>query len=183
MFLRHILFCALAGSCCLANESGTDRIQRLRAELSRAEAALGQGQDLEAETSYRRVLEEAGTDDRPTLLLARAVDGLADLMRSQKRLDEAIPLYRRSIELWERLLGSGQPRQATSMHNVGTIYLDRSQFDDAEAMLRGALSIWEDAFGNNSSEAENTRRALRNLARAREREDRDVRAAPAPKEP
>lgn len=174
---------ALIGSCCLAGESGAEQTRRLRAELARAEQALGQGRGHEAEVCYRRVLEEAGAQERSTLLLARAIDGLADLLRGQERVDDAIPLYRRSIDLWGRLLGAGQPRQATSMHNLGTIYLERSQLDEAETMLRQALRIWETALGHDSFEAENTRRALRNLARARERNGAAVRAVSSSKAP
>jgi tetratricopeptide (TPR) repeat protein len=147
-----------------------ERIDRWRSLVDQAEQARGEGRLDEAETLYQRVLEEAGEPERPSLLLARAVDGLADLCRAEQRLDEAETLYLRAATMWEPLLGADQPRLATTLHNLGLVYLELGKLDEAEPALRRALAIWEATLGAESEQARLSRRAVRE-AGARQEED------------
>ena len=108
-----IAFCLALAAPVFSGESRSERTARLRAELRAAEQAVVDDRQAEAEVAYRRIVEEMDATGSRTLLLARAIDGLADVLRGRERTAEAEPLYRRSIELWETLLGADQPRLAT----------------------------------------------------------------------
>jgi tetratricopeptide (TPR) repeat protein len=144
------------------------RVDELRSLVDRAESALGQGRLDEAETLYRRVLDDFDEAEPPNLLLARAVDGMADLCRAQQRLDEAERFYLRAAALWEPLLGPRQPRLATTLHNLGLVYLESGKLEEAEPTLTRALEIWEQTLGPESGQAQLTRQAVRQIAARRQ---------------
>ena len=77
------------------------------------------------------------------MLLARALDGLADVRRAQQDWSEAEGLYLRSAAMWESLLGPDQPRLATTLHNLGVVYLRQDKASEAEVALQRALALWE----------------------------------------
>jgi Tfp pilus assembly protein PilF len=145
-----------------------DRAERndaWREQIRLAEEAMRQKRPADAESAFRKVIEQAGAAVDEGLPVARAVDGLADLCREQGRLSEAALLYERSASMWEQLLGPMQPRLAITSHNLGTVYLSLGEFERAENRLRKALAIWEQMYGADSPQAENSRRALRAVAR------------------
>ncbi|MCP3981890.1 MAG: tetratricopeptide repeat protein [bacterium] len=137
-----------------------EQFDRWRETLEHARSAEAADRDREAERLYRSVIEESRTED---LLTARAVDGLADLYRRNERWVESEPLYRRSVEMWTRLLGAEQPRLAATLHNLGMVLSYQGRHEDARAALERALAIWNAATGVDSDEATNTRRALDRL--------------------
>ena len=105
---------------------------------------------------------------------------MADLDRNEERLDDAAAGYRRSAAMWPVLLGEGQPREATTLHNLGSVCLEQGRLDEAEPLLLRALSIWEARLGERSPEAANTRTALTNLRLRRAQPPDAAQDAPAP---
>jgi len=83
--------------------------------------------------------------------------------RLEGRPARAVDLYLRSIEIWESVLGPGQPRLATSLHNLGVTYLALDRPDEAAPLWRRALAIWETTLGPDSPQARNTRSLYRRL--------------------
>ena len=140
-------------------ESRKERTERLRAELRAAEQAADDSDGSEADNRYRNVIDELEGSGQLDLLLARAVDGLADIERRRGRLPEAEQLYLRSSVLWEELLGPDQPRLAITLHNLGMLYVEQARDREAEEFLGRALEIWEARYGADSAQARNTRRA------------------------
>jgi tetratricopeptide (TPR) repeat protein len=143
------------------------RVGEARSLVERADRARGDGRLEEAESLYLEAVAAIDGATGPTMLLARAVDGLGDLCRAQRRFDAAAGYYVRAAELWEPLLGPEQPRLATTLHNLGVVYLETERLDAAEPALRRALSIWEKSLGAGSDQAELTRRAMERLAALR----------------
>jgi tetratricopeptide (TPR) repeat protein len=132
-----------------------------RAQIRIAEEAVRQERQDEAESAFLDLIEQAANANDEGLLVARAVDGLGDLYRAQGRLPEAARLYERSASMWERLLGPRQPRLAVTYHNLGAVYLSMGDSQSAENRFVRALAIWEAVYGADSSQAGNSRRALR----------------------
>jgi tetratricopeptide (TPR) repeat protein len=135
-----------------------------RATIGEAEELAGRDETDRAEALYRALLDEAEREQNEGLLVARAADGLADLYRKEGRHAEAAPLYRRSAAMWERLLGPSQPRLAVTLHNLGAVCLKLGEADEAERHLERVLAIWQESYGVDSPQAENSRRALRDPA-------------------
>ena len=144
-----------------------DRLDALRATLEQAGEALQSGDTGQAGRCYTEVIETLDADVRPSLLLARAVDGLADVRRVEGRLDQAETGYLRAAELWAELLGDDQPRLAVTLHNLAAVRMARGDLAAAEAPLKRALEIFDRMLGAASSQANGSRRALAELERRR----------------
>ena len=138
-----------------------------RAMLSASDEALGDGRWDEAEAGLVAVIEQARAVEHEGLLLARAVDRLADLRREKDELDEAERLYRESAALWTRLLGESQPRLGVTLHNLGVVYLTQERLAEARDSLERALVIFESSMGHDSAHANRTRQLLQTLDRQR----------------
>jgi tetratricopeptide (TPR) repeat protein len=148
------------------SQTVAERNDAWREQIRMAEEAVRQERPDDAERRYREVIEQAAGVADEGLPVARAVDGLADLCRDRGQLSEAALLYERSAAMWERLLGPGQPRLAVTQHNLGAVYLSMGMLRQAEERFLRALAIWEEVYGQDSAQAENSRRALRVLAAA-----------------
>jgi tetratricopeptide (TPR) repeat protein len=146
------------------SQTGAERNDAWREQIRLAEEAVLQERLDDAERRYREVIEQAAGAADEGVLVARAVDGLGDICRDRGRLSEAALLYERSVAMWERLLGPGQPRLAVTQHNLGAVYLAMGERQQAEERFLRALAIWEEVYGQGSPQAENSRRALRVLA-------------------
>ena len=128
-----------------AVKSRGELFQDWRGRLESAAQAQARGDDDRAIDLYGSILSEAESRrEEAGLLVARAVDGLADVYREQHRFDLAAPLYERSVEAWTRLLGASQPRRAVTLHNLGVCYVELADWAAAERVLREALAVWRD---------------------------------------
>lgn len=133
-----------AGPGAETEKSRAELFQDWRQRLEAAAQATHRGEDAQAVEFYDSILDEAQTRGEDGLLVARAVDGLADLYREQHRFDLAAPLYERSVDAWTRLLGAAQPRRAVTLHNLGICYVELADWPAAERVLREALTVWRD---------------------------------------
>jgi len=142
-------------------------IERLRSSLAEADRERDDGHLEPAAALYRQVRDQATALGTTNLPLARAIDGLADVLRLAGRPAEAAPLYRHSARLWELLLGDRQPRLAVTLHHLGTVRLALGQPDLALPPLRRALGIWRETLGPDAPETRNTEKVLRAAERGR----------------
>lgn len=131
-----------------------------RKTLEAADGARSERQHTEAAAFYRSVIESAEASHPRHLLVARAIDGLADVHRMQQRWNEAAAGYARSAAMWADLLGADQPRRAVSLHHLGMAQMELEQLAAAEQSFGEARRIFALAFGADSGEALNTQRAL-----------------------
>ncbi|MDP3105470.1 MAG: tetratricopeptide repeat protein [Candidatus Methanoperedens sp.] len=60
---------------------------------------------------------------------------------------EAEPMYRRALEINEKLLGKNDSNIATSLNNLAALYKSQGKYDEAEPMYRRALEIFEKSLG------------------------------------
>eukprot|EP00798_Chlamydomonas_sp_ICE-L_P014638 gene14638-20674_t len=67
------------------------------------------------------------------------------------QLDEAIPLFRRSLKLRIQHLGHTHWDTASTMHNMGVCLFTLGQVEEAESLLQQALSTWTELEGRGSS--------------------------------
>jgi len=131
-----------------------------RNTLQAADSARSERRHTEAAASYRSVIESAEAAHPRHLLVARAIDGLADVHRTQRRWNDAAAGYARSSEMWADLLGADQPRRAVSLHHLGMVQMELEQLEPAKQSFAEARRIFAQAFGADSREALNTKRAL-----------------------
>jgi CHAT domain-containing protein len=95
----------------------------------------------------------------------------AHLYFRQGRDAEAEPLIKRSLAIYEKALGTDDPRVAVSLNNLGKLYAKQSRYTEAEPLIKRSLAINEKALGlDHPSVATN----LNNLAALHESQGRYV---------
>jgi tetratricopeptide (TPR) repeat protein len=147
------------------------RMDQWRTMLDAADEALRGERPQEAERIYTEVIAAAETLEKVNLLVARAIDALADLRAEQGRLSEAQALYRRAAKMWGKLLGPRQPRLAITLHNLAVVELALDRPEEARGHVLAALEIWELSLGSDSAQAQQSR-ALRERVAARLNQER-----------
>lgn len=97
---------------------------------------------------------EAEPHKRAAVTLARnpeeeatALNNLAQLLQNTNRLDEAEPLMRQVIEIFERSYGLNHPDVATALNNLALLLQATNRLDEAEPLMRRALEIDEASYG------------------------------------
>ncbi|HUK56067.1 MAG TPA: tetratricopeptide repeat protein, partial [Nitrospiria bacterium] len=116
----------------------------------------------DAEALFKKsvaILEETVGPMHPDL--AKSLNNLAELYRTQNREAEAATLQTRILTIRERTLGPNHPDVAESLRNLALIYQAQKRYAEAEAFYRRAISIWEE--GPRSDYAD-LARSLNNLA-------------------
>jgi predicted O-linked N-acetylglucosamine transferase (SPINDLY family) len=104
--------------------------------LTRAQRSRADGNLTQAEQLCRQVVQAAPRDAEAWCLLA-------DLCKSQDRLDEAVTNYRHALQF--------QPELPRAHNSLGILYAQRKQFPEAEASFRRAVKLQRDyskAFNN-----------------------------------
>jgi tetratricopeptide (TPR) repeat protein len=74
---------------------------------------------------------------------ATSYQELAELLGSQKKYAEAEPLYRRAIELREKVLGSNHPELAASLEGYAAMLRGAGRAAEAEPLETRARAIRE----------------------------------------
>ncbi|MGH1352389.1 MAG: tetratricopeptide repeat protein [Methyloligellaceae bacterium] len=80
---------------------------------------------------------------------AIALNNLAEIYRTQNRLDEAEGLFQQALQIEEVTLGPSHNNVAIRLYNLARLHDDRGRYDNAEALLYRALQIWEANLGPN----------------------------------
>jgi tetratricopeptide (TPR) repeat protein len=106
---------------------------------------------------FARGIEDRRGPEHPNT--AQSLHDLADLYRNQGRYEEAGSLYRRALELREKVLGPEHPDTATTISNLAELYRNQGHYQEAEPLYKRAFEIWEKVLG---PEYSNT--AISNLA-------------------
>ncbi|HEY6403685.1 MAG TPA: CHAT domain-containing tetratricopeptide repeat protein, partial [Blastocatellia bacterium] len=70
-------------------------------------------------------------------------------------------LYKRSLEIFEKVVGNDHPSTATCIHNLAELCREQGKYEEAESFLRRALDIREKVFGKDHP---NTADSINSLA-------------------
>jgi len=96
-----------------------------------------------AETG-RALLRDAEVGTTGALLLQ---NGLAQLLQSQGKYEEAEPLFRRTLAAREAALGPAHPHTLTLVNNLALLLKAQGKYEEAEPLYRRALAGREEALG------------------------------------
>jgi tetratricopeptide (TPR) repeat protein len=108
-------------------------------DFARGKVASAESRATEA-LAWREAHREAG---RGPLDVAQSLNTLACLLDAQGRLDEAEPLYKRALEIEEKVRGPVHPSIAALLDNLATLHHAQDHFPQAEAYYRRALAMRE----------------------------------------
>jgi len=119
-----------------------------RLAAAHGDLATARGDNLAAETWFRRALEQSeqarGSNDPRTGL---AANDLAGALRRQNRLDEALPLYQRALGIAEAAFGPEHPALAGPLNNLGNLYYDLQRHAEVEPYYQRAYALRLAALG------------------------------------
>ena len=90
-----------------------------------------------------RLKEDNLRDTEKAILL----NNLAGLYEAQGRYEEAEPLYKKALEISEKVLGEEHPNTATSYNNLAGLYESQGRYEEAEPLYKKALGIREKVLG------------------------------------
>ena len=114
------------------------------------------------------IAERFGTADPR---LGRTLSNLAYVYRLSGRRTLAEPLYRRSLALWEGMLGPNHPDVATALNNLAGLYHLQGRWDEAEAAFLRSLEIREKVLGKRDPDVATSLYYLSRMYRAAGRLD------------
>jgi len=105
--------------------------------------------------------------------VADANDKLADLYRSERKIQEAMLLYQQSEVLRERRYGPDKPQTAKSLNDLAICYSLQGNYDQAEPLYKRVIDIFEHAEYKDTPQMATT---LENYAVLLKRTARDTEA-------
>jgi len=73
--------------------------------------------------------------------------GKANTLYQQRRYREAENIYKEAIKVAEDTFGSDHPNVATSLNNLGELYISKGNYSEIEPLYERALAILEKALG------------------------------------
>jgi tetratricopeptide (TPR) repeat protein len=139
-----------------------------------------QGRYAEAEPLFLQVLsirkKQVMRDNCPPLTnyhnnvaYADSFNDLGLLYQAQGRYDEAEPLYKQSLAIWEQQLGKYQRTDrpplgyhhdnlayADSLNNLAELYRTQGRYSEAEHLYERSLAIWEQQLGKDHPNVANS---------------------------
>ena len=95
--------------------------------------------------------------------MAVVLNNLAQLYRLQNRLEEAEPLYRKALSIWEKALGPDHPDVARGLRNLGSCFVQEGKQRGALELFQRSAAIFEKTLGSRHPETLNV---LQDLSRA-----------------
>jgi len=90
---------------------------------------------------------EVNSDTDPTDVAA-SLNNLAGLYQAQGKYGEAEPLYRKSLKIMEKALGTKHPQLASTLSNLALLYDAQGRYAEAELLYQKSLTITEIALGS-----------------------------------
>jgi tetratricopeptide (TPR) repeat protein len=79
--------------------------------------------------------------------MAGSLTNIAGCYQFLRRYDEAIPLYRRALEIYEDLLGPIHADVAVTTNDLAVLHFTTGNTDQAEKLYKKALHVYEKIFG------------------------------------
>lgn len=146
-------------------------------EARRVEGILLQSLDrfVEAEMAYQQAVGIARDLAPTTAQTGELLNLYALTLNQQRRHDEALPLFRESLEILERALGEDHPDLSDVMLNQGRVLQQLGRHDEAEPWLTGVLERVEAHHGPTHPKVAE---ALSALARLWDQSERSADAEP-----
>ncbi|MBI3515281.1 MAG: CHAT domain-containing protein, partial [Proteobacteria bacterium] len=120
---------------------GEDHTGAAAAMIKLATASYAAGNYLETERRRARALVTQEKAFGESGIVARSLNVLAGAYFAQGRSQDAEPLLRRALAMWESLGGAEHADAAQIVGNLGALYLDQGRFIEAAGLVARALDM------------------------------------------
>ena len=118
-----------------------------KAHLDTGVTAYGSGDYRTAGARFEAALIEAQAFRGDDARLGLTQQWLGYVYQTQGRYADAEPMYRRSLAIYEKVLGRDHPDVADSLNNLAVLYRAQGRYADAEPLYRRSLAIREKILG------------------------------------
>ncbi len=137
-----------SGRTSLLCAQSADGREELLAQYRQAEALSAKGELADAIRLYEKIVARApdvfGTGSKDT---ANMVNNLAELYRRTAKYAKAVPLYQRSLDIYEALPEKDDGAVAASLDNLAQAYYEMDEYAKAEPLFRRSLKLREKTLG------------------------------------
>jgi tetratricopeptide (TPR) repeat protein len=125
------------------------------ARTAQSMAALGiayaaQGKVIEAEALLRYSIEIMGKSTKDETEQLPLLEHLAGLYSALGRFTDAATLYKRTVEINEKVYGKENPQTAAALIDLAGAYASQEKYSEAEPLTTQALQIYEKTTGKES---------------------------------
>jgi len=93
--------------------------------------------------------QNESVDQSSALSEASRLSKMVVSLFNEGKMDDALPLAKRALEIREKALGADHELVAMSLKNLASIYFAQKKFDEASNSYQKCLSIYEKKFGEN----------------------------------
>lgn len=101
-----------------------------------------------ADSIFEELLDTYPSEEISSRLnLALIHNQYANSLYRQRRNEEAVPHYRKAIEIREELLGENHPTLANSLNNLSSLLQSIGEFEEALDLSKKVLQIYEEKHG------------------------------------
>ncbi len=145
LLLATLLFTVVDGSS-EARAQGSDPLTDLREQVRRLYNDGHYTEAISAAERYVSTARQLHGDADPAY--GAALGWLAAAYQYAGRLDEAEPLRKRVLAIYEKAFAPDHPRIGIALNNLGEVYRAQSRNAEAEQLLRRSLAIAENAHGH-----------------------------------
>jgi len=123
----------------------TEAQEKLLAQYREAEALTAKGRVADAIRMYEQIVERApdvfGADSKDT---ANMINNLAELYGRTAQYSKALPLYQRSLKMYEAVLGKDDLAVATSLDSLGWAWHRQGDRERALYYIGKALGLMKE---------------------------------------
>ena len=138
-----------------AQGSGVARVEGSESNIPAETSAGGE----ESGVRVRKIVEGALGFEHPVVV--GSLSNLAELYRTQGKYEQAEPLFKRALDISEKISGPMQQQFiAGSLSNLADIYRAQGKYAQAESLFKRAIAMWEESLG---PEHPNLARTLNNM--------------------
>jgi tetratricopeptide (TPR) repeat protein len=105
--------------------------------------------------------------------VATSLNNLASLYKSQGKYEQALPLYERSLAIWEKVLGEHHPNTAMSYWHLAVWHQNQANNIEAKQFYEKALNVFQQVYDENHPHLQNCRSHYENFLRDFEQDATD----------
>jgi tetratricopeptide (TPR) repeat protein len=128
--------------------NGSAQVASWEDENSAGLRAYQQRNYADAEKFFNSAFKQATEFGERDPRLATSLNNLASLEHAQRKYANAESLYRRSLDLSEKIFGPESPKLAGVLNNLGNLLQEQARYSEAGPLLQRALGIREKALGS-----------------------------------
>ncbi|KAI2618440.1 hypothetical protein GGR54DRAFT_605477 [Hypoxylon sp. NC1633] len=98
----------------------------------------------DAEKTLKERMNTLGKEHPDTLI---SMNNLGIVLHNQGKYEEAVQIYRETLELMEQVLGKEDPITLANMNNLGSVLRSQGKYEEAEQIYRETLELMEQVLG------------------------------------